>query len=101
MSKSVTLKGEAAKAFLGLSRTVNAKRTVDEFNMEMATAIFLKMKEEDYEAAKTIVRGLRALNEADARRWRKLKKMLDESQGRLNELRVEYVIEAVERECSK
>lgn len=58
MGKSVTLKGAAAKAFLGLTGHVQAK-TDDEALMEVATAIYLNMKTNDHEKAVLILKAFR------------------------------------------
>lgn len=56
--KTVSLRGDAAKAFLGLTGHVTAK-TDDEELMEVATAIYLNMKTNDNKAAVRILKAFR------------------------------------------
>lgn len=61
MGKTVTLKGAAAKAFLGLTGHETAKaKTDDEKLMEVATAIFLCMKTNDNKGAVEVLKRFRA-----------------------------------------
>lgn len=61
MGKTVSLRGAAAKAFLGLAGHETAKaKTDDEALMEVATAVFLNMKTHDHKGAVEVLKRFRA-----------------------------------------
>ncbi len=64
MGKTVSLKGPAAKAFLGLTGLPGAQpKTEDERIMQVATSIYLAMKTDDHSRAIEILKAFRSSSE--------------------------------------